>query len=151
MPSATICEALAGMEDRPWPEWGRANKAISTRGLASLLRPLGITPGTKREGAATFKGYRLDTFKDAFSRYLPPTEPSHRHNPQETAIFGEVPAVTPDENVTAGNVEKPKETATCDGVTAGKGENRGNGEGIPVDRANSPNPDDIGGEAEWRE
>jgi hypothetical protein len=37
-----------------------------------MLRPFGIIPGTVRVGDVTAKGYKLESFEDAFSRYLPP-------------------------------------------------------------------------------
>ncbi len=78
LPSATICEALAEREDRPWPEW-RAGRPITPRQLASLLKPFGITPGTKRDGVQTFQGYRFQDFKDALSRYVTLPDPSQHH------------------------------------------------------------------------
>jgi hypothetical protein len=36
-----------------------------------MLRPFGIDSGTVRTGDATFKGYKLEAFESAFSRYLP--------------------------------------------------------------------------------
>ena len=128
LPSTTLCEALVGLEHRPWPEWGRSGRPISTRGLAKLLKPFDIIPGTKREGADTFKGYTLQSFDDAFSRYLPPIYPSHRHNPQETAILDDPQPSHLDLVVTVGNDEKAKETATCDGVTVGIGETPADGQ-----------------------
>jgi hypothetical protein len=82
--SAEMAEALGAMENRPWSEW-RNGKPMTPAALARLLAPFGITPGTKREGEATFKGYLLS----AFRRHLPRTsqiKPSHRHNPITTGI-----------------------------------------------------------------
>ena len=70
LPSTTICEDLAEMEDRPWPEWGKTGKPISTRQLARQLKPFAISPSARREGAAVFKGYRRDTFDDAYAEAL---------------------------------------------------------------------------------
>src|ERR1700735_2584310 len=46
------------------------------------LKPFGITPGTKRDGEATFKGYLLSDFTEAFAAYLPdqtvtPSQPNN--------------------------------------------------------------------------
>jgi hypothetical protein len=68
--SATLVDALGAMENRPWSEW-RNGKPITAAALARLLGPFGITPGTKRHGSATFKGYLLADFADAFESYLP--------------------------------------------------------------------------------
>jgi hypothetical protein len=67
--SADLIATLAGMHERPWPEW-RGGKPITQNALARLLRPYGIATGTIREGAATPKGYQLAHFQDAFERYL---------------------------------------------------------------------------------
>ena len=67
--SSEICEYLVKMEDRPWPEW-RNGKPITTRQLAQLLKPFGITPDKWREGSKIVRGYTLNDCKDAFSRYL---------------------------------------------------------------------------------
>jgi hypothetical protein len=67
--SAAIIENLAKMEERPWPEW-RNGKPMTTRQLAALLKPFDIKPDTIRIGMETPKGYMLEWFADAFSRYL---------------------------------------------------------------------------------
>lgn len=61
---------LSSNEEGPWAEW-RQGKPITATQLASLLRPLRIRPRSCRDGAVTFRGYELDDFRDAFSRYLP--------------------------------------------------------------------------------
>jgi len=71
--SKTICEQLAEMEDRPWPEFGKAKKPITQTGLASLLKPFEIRPKTIWLAKdVTAKGYVRADFEDAFARYLPP-------------------------------------------------------------------------------
>ena len=82
--SAEVAEILGAMENRPWSEW-RNGKPITPAGVARLLAPFGIVPGTKRGGEATFKGYLLSDFMEAFATYLP-LKPSHRHNPITTGI-----------------------------------------------------------------
>lgn len=69
--SSEIAEALNKMEHRPWPEWGKAKRPITTTGFARLLRPFNITPDKWREGTDTLRGYHRADFDDAFSRYLP--------------------------------------------------------------------------------
>lgn len=71
--SHDLIDILHKMEDRPWPEWGRARKPISQVQVGRLLTPfgikskklrrLGITPGTR--------GYTLDDLREAFARYIP--------------------------------------------------------------------------------
>ena len=46
LPSDKLIEALIAIEGRPWAEW-KAGKPLSKNGLARLLKPLKIRPGTK--------------------------------------------------------------------------------------------------------
>lgn len=68
--SAELVEALVAIEGRPWAEW-KAGKPITANGLARVLAPFNIKPGTIRTGVGTPKGYQLAQFEDAFARYLP--------------------------------------------------------------------------------
>ena len=70
--SEEIVSALAQMENRPWPEW-KSGKPITQRQLAQLLKPFKIeSKDIKKLDNTVKKGYRLDQFRDAFQRYLPP-------------------------------------------------------------------------------
>jgi hypothetical protein len=66
------------MCDRPWGECNRG-KALTQNWLARRLKPFGVHPknvGPKRDQA---KGYTLESFADAFKRYIPPPiQPSTR-------------------------------------------------------------------------
>jgi putative DNA primase/helicase len=73
MPSNELADALAGIEGRPWAEWGKHRRPISANQLAQQLRRFGIAPHVIRIGDQTPRGYWLDDFKEAFSRYLPGT------------------------------------------------------------------------------
>ena len=73
LPSSNLAESLAAIEGRPWAEWGKHRKPISTNQLANQLRRFGISPRGIRVGDETPRGYLLDDFKEAFSRYLPDT------------------------------------------------------------------------------
>jgi hypothetical protein len=63
--------------EEPWAVWWEGDVAKgNTRGpavkLARLLKPFDIIPETIREAdGSTPKGYKLASFEDAFSRYLP--------------------------------------------------------------------------------
>src|SRR5262249_48812509 len=61
---------------RPWAEWGKHRRAISPNQLANQLRRFGIFPRGIRVGDETPRGYLLDDFREAFSRYLPDTSRS---------------------------------------------------------------------------
>jgi putative DNA primase/helicase len=82
--SAAIVGHLIAMEERPWAEFGRARRPITTNALARMLRPFKIRPGgTIRTAASTAKGYYRATFEQAWSAYsLLGTceQPPHRHN-----------------------------------------------------------------------
>lgn len=67
MPSQKLCDALAEMEEKPWPEWCKG-KPITPRQLAKRLGAFGIHPDTIR-APEPIKGYELSKFKDAFTRY----------------------------------------------------------------------------------
>lgn len=63
--STDLCNALCELEESPWSEW-RGGRPISTRGIAKLLKPYGISP--RRDRAHNV--YRRLDFADAFKRYL---------------------------------------------------------------------------------
>jgi putative DNA primase/helicase len=74
LPTQEILKALHDKEERPWPEWNKG-KPITSRQLASLLKPFGIVPKELwREGKKT-RGYERSDFMDAFGRYLPSLDP----------------------------------------------------------------------------
>ena len=78
--------ALIERKGEPWAAlWGRDIASGNVRGpaakLARLLKPFGIAAHTIREpDGSTPKGYKLQHFEDAFSRYLPPKP--HLRTPQ---------------------------------------------------------------------
>jgi putative DNA primase/helicase len=126
MTSMEIVQHLGRMEERPWPEWQRGQPMTAPQ-LARALAPFGIRPGTIRVGRHTAKGYYIDTFAEAWGRYLHSAapsvagqgvfEPAHRHNrgkSEETANFQ---AVTSTLDVTDENPSKPAEKPGCNGVT----------------------------------
>jgi hypothetical protein len=122
--SATICADLAQMEERPWPEYGKSRKPITTRALAKLLAPFEVIPTTVRDGSAVSKGYKREKLENAFACYLPPDLSVTPLQPNENKGFGKNLSVTPDPDVTDGNRENPSVYAGCNGVTDKK---RGNG------------------------
>jgi putative DNA primase/helicase len=70
--SRDICEALAQIEDGPWPAFNKG-KPLTQAQLARLLKPFGVSPLSIRpEGAPnrTAKGYKLADLQDPFARYL---------------------------------------------------------------------------------
>jgi putative DNA primase/helicase len=67
-----ILKALHDRDDRPWSEFGKERKPITSPQLASLLRKLGVKKVglTVRRGDETGKGYRREWIDEAFVRYL---------------------------------------------------------------------------------
>jgi len=122
--SAKLAEHLHEMEDRRWPEYGRAGKPISVAQIARLLKPFSISPGTVRWGDETAKGYKLKTFQEAFLRYLPPTPPIPAVTPAQvnaTAGLSPIPKRHNEDDVTFRKTPEPAVSQGCDVVTAKNG------------------------------
>lgn len=130
--SQDLVDALVALEGRPWSEW-RNGKPISATGMAKLLAPFHIHPDDIRSGAKVAKGYKRDTFNDAFARYLvdTPDPTATALQPAETLGFSTLQHPL-QEDSRSGSVppENPKETAACSGVAV-------------------ENPLDGDGETEW--
>ena len=60
---------LLGIEDAPWSDYKGGD--ISARSIAWLLGGYDVPSGTRWIDGKTKKGYRIEDFEDAFSRYLP--------------------------------------------------------------------------------
>lgn len=75
--SRELVSSLIKLDDAPWRDL-----ELTARGLSDRLRPYGITP--RRDASGTMRGYRLEDFADAFSRYLP-TPSSETVKPSEQA------------------------------------------------------------------
>jgi putative DNA primase/helicase len=67
--TADLITLLCSDEERPWATFNRG-KPITPRQVAKRLREYGIHSHTIRVGVDTAKGYVIDQFKEAFSRYL---------------------------------------------------------------------------------
>jgi hypothetical protein len=113
--SAELADVLGAMENRPWAEW-RNGKPITPAALARLLGPFGITPGTKRDGDSTFKGYLLADFAGVFEIYLPneTVTPSQLNNDGHCDTSQ---SVTLQSDVTDSKASQPNNDGHCDGVT----------------------------------
>ena len=57
--------------DSRWKEYGRAEKSLTDKGLARLLKGFRIKPTAIRIGGVQKRGYRVSDFDDAFGRYCP--------------------------------------------------------------------------------
>lgn len=118
--SADIIAELGAMEDRPWPEW-RNGQPLTQRGLAKLVEPFAILPGTIRIGEETPKGYLLSAFDDAFARYLPPVSATPPQ-PSESLASGANPSATSLSLVADTKPRKAAVSLACGGVADRSGE-----------------------------
>jgi Protein of unknown function (DUF3631) len=69
--SEALVSALVAMTDRPWGECNHG-KALTPNQLARRLRPFGVRPKDVGPEHKRVKGYAVESFADAFARYLPP-------------------------------------------------------------------------------
>jgi hypothetical protein len=114
--SSEMARKLSEMEDRPWPEWHQG-KPITPRQIAKLLEPFEVKPGTVRNATCTAKGYKLEDFSDAFTRYVADVSvtPSQLNDINDLQNDG---AVTAASRVTDETGQKLNDSGPCDGVTA---------------------------------
>ena len=78
--TSTLIERLVAMEEAPWGDL--RGKAITSRSLSQYLKPYGVESKNIRIGNLVRKGYAIESFHDAWQRYLP--EPSEQQ-PKESA------------------------------------------------------------------
>ena len=100
--STSLCEELVAIDDAPWAEW-RRGKPITTRGIAKLLKPYGITSHRDRN----VRFYRLSDFKDALDRYA--AAPSQNC---DTSVTSVTPSSSDTEKYNENNVVTDGDT--CD-------------------------------------
>lgn len=120
--TAELIRLLCADEEKPWATFNRG-QAISPRQVAKRLREYGILSHTIRLGIETAKGYTLEQFREAFSRYLStlpelsvtPSQPSRYAASAVTDKSLPIFAVT--ETVTPSVTPEPASSAACDGVT----------------------------------
>jgi hypothetical protein len=86
--SVDLVEALTAIETSPWAELSHG-KPITAPKLARLLAPFGVAPDSVRFDGGTRKGYLLQWFEDAFSRYLPPLRTEKRNTGTMPINMGE--------------------------------------------------------------
>ena len=117
---------LVEITPRPWAEYGRSGKPLTQNKLASLLKPLAITPHLLRSRDDVFRGYERRQFDEAFARYLSEKAAPNRHtatNADGMGTSGIFQTVTGDDDVTVRTSQKTRNDGLCDGVTVRKGEN----------------------------
>jgi hypothetical protein len=113
--SEAIVAHLAGLEGRPWAEFGRAGKPITKHQLARLLKPFKLHPAVVRlADGTTPRGYKRESFAELWERYFQTAT-----TPQPTASAGssDFQTATPQSDVAFRNRPKAMATANC-GVVA---------------------------------
>ncbi len=86
--SADLCEALKGLEESPWAEWGKG-AGLKPPGLARLLRPFEIRPRQAWADGVNRNGYERPDFEDVWERYASESS-SETLDPLEPAPDGPV-------------------------------------------------------------
>jgi hypothetical protein len=117
--STDLAAELGTIEGRPWAEW-KNGKPMTAASLAKMLAPFGITPGTRRSGSDTFKGYLFADFKETFASYLgdQTVTPSQ---PNSDGHCDASETVTVRTDVTLAKSHKSNNHGGCDDVTLSEG------------------------------
>ncbi|RCS59592.1 DUF3631 domain-containing protein [Parvibium lacunae] len=133
--TADLIKALTDDDEKSWATYNRG-KSITARQIATRLNGYGIKSKTVRIGYGTAKGFELDQFTDAFTRYLgPPLNLPSQGNNSCKPNTEEGLDVTDGNNVTVTQSEKvtckPNTDGGCDVVTDKNG--GAGGENIEVE------------------
>ena len=106
----------AAMEERPWGDW-KHGKSLSPHQLSRLLKPYGVRSRNLRVGdKAGIKGYCMEDFSDAFTRYIPQTPLSIRYAATSRSQSGDPPlfqSATPQACRVSENASNPAPDAGC--------------------------------------
>ena len=128
--SKDLIISLKDLDESPWADW-RKGKGLTTNGLAKFLKQFGIESKTIRIEEGRYKGYTLDSFHDAFNRYIPPTPSVTTGQTNDFNDLGEKQNVTSYSNVTDEKHGNQLNLLTCHGVTDEKGDIGGKEENSP--------------------
>ena len=103
-----LLKRLHAMVERPWCEFGRTRKPISPRQLAGLLKPFGIAATQVWHDGANKRGYAVEQFSEAWTRYLcaSPLDAT------ESATHSDFPCARGNSGLARGNPPKPAATAS---------------------------------------
>jgi hypothetical protein len=117
---------LNSQDERPWPTWNNG-RPLTSRNLASLLKPYGIFSTTVSVNGAKKKGYKKEYFADAFARYLPKAltspEPKPTPLPSEGNGNGKKSYPLPDP-LPSNSLQNKELTTVSNGVTDSGGEEK---------------------------
>ena len=82
--SSELLDALVADDEAPWATWNRG-KPMSPRQLSGKLSEFGIKSKQIRINVDSKKGYQIEDFKDAFTRYLSATPPSQSETSKQAS------------------------------------------------------------------
>jgi len=113
-----LIKSLSADDEKPWSTYDKG-KPINSRQLASQLKKYGLASKTIRIVSDTAKGYMLEQFQDAFSRYVGPSLENIRHTSQSAVQKGShgLAPVTPPNFVTNKKQPNLSNIQGCDVVT----------------------------------
>lgn len=121
--SDDLVEALKAKKESPWCDWNRG-KGLTQNGLARQLNLFGIHSKTIRINEDRRKGYGLNSFKDAFKRYIPLIPPVSSVTTGQTNNINSIEvkqSVTDKNDVTDEKQLKLLNLKDCHNVTDEKG------------------------------
>lgn len=121
--SSEIAAYLHKLENRPWAEWGRAQRPIAPAGIARLLRDhltakgKPLKPDHWRDGPdKTIRGWRREDLQDVFDRYCRGNRNGTSAQDLRISTLQEFKTAQPGQSVPSGNGGKPLQTTVCAGV-----------------------------------
>lgn len=104
--SVALVAALVAMCDRPWGECNRG-KMLTQNWLARRLKPFGVHPKNVGPKSDQAKGYTLESFADAFKRYIPPDSTVHPYTANKNIGLDENQTVHQTNEWTDANADNP--------------------------------------------
>lgn len=114
-----LIKFLVTDDEKPWAGYNRGFQ-IKPRQIAAKLKGYGIHSKTVRiNGTETAKGFEIDQFSEAFSRYIPITPPEKVTESQSLIPQGlrDISISNTEPSVTFRKTCEPASTLTCDLVT----------------------------------
>jgi putative DNA primase/helicase len=140
-----LLDHLTGLEDRDWSELNRG-KPVTKAWVSRQLGKFGLAPDNL--GTDRLKGWRLETFRDAFERYLsrdPPQETAQPLKPPSNGHFSQNETARPQNAERFQKCEKPNN----DGHLSGRADLKGGPPGEKAEngeKANLTTPADDPGD-----
>jgi hypothetical protein len=123
--SKTLVEALQELTESPWADWNKG-KGLSTNGMSILLKDFSVYSKNIRIDEEQRKGYTLESFEDAFKRYIPHTSNVPPSQVNDFNNLGKKQNVPQDNAGTDENGDNPLNLFNWDVGTDGKGGIQGN-------------------------